>query len=322
MDVQELLRQAAEVLRQATESFSETLTDVSNSKVEAFREYFDATPQKKSNAACNLFLFHVKVPKDKQEIRYVDVSLNLGEYNYRHIVSKSIEHSLEKFPNLKVVFVTEENFSLPYKSNRLTVVRMPLNSSEPLYERVYAMTAYVRSQMFDCPTVFLDTDAFVGRDPLPLFQNEFDIGVTVRDQPPQLPINEGVIYVNRLSVAAARKFFDAYLATYERLLLNDFVISRYGNIRRWRGGQLSLNGTVRGYDAKGAETNTKDSSPRILVLPCKTFNFSFDEQRRYSKEELATKVVFHLKGPNKALVDYLVNYLASRPPNANPVTLA
>lgn len=321
MDVQELLRQAAEVLRQATESFSEILPDVSNSKVETFREYFDAVPKRNSNAACNLFLFHVKVPKDKQEIKYVDVSLNLGEYNYRHIVSKSIEHSLEKFPNLKVVFVTEENFSLPYKNNRLTVVRMPLNSSEPLYERVYAMTAYVRSQMFDCPTVFLDTDAFVGRDPLSLFQNEFDIGVTVRNMPPQMPINEGVIYVNRFSINAVRKFFDSYLATYERLLLNEFIVSLYGNIKRWRGGQLSLNGTVQGYKAKSAEPNKKGDFPKIVALPCDTFNFSFDEQRRYSKEELATKVIFHLKGPNKVLVDYLINYLASRPPNENPITL-
>jgi hypothetical protein len=57
-------------------------------------------------------------------------------------------------------------------------------------------------------------------------------------------VNEGVIFAAHRPGRAACNFFQRYLATYEALCRSREVLTVYGDIRRWRGGQLALNGAA------------------------------------------------------------------------------
>jgi hypothetical protein len=127
-----------------------------------------------------------------------------------------------------------------------------------------------------------------------------------------MPFNEGVIFATASRLALAKAFFNAYAATYEALIRNDFFANLYGDIRRWRGGQLSLN-TVANVFLNKDETRELPFKPRIAVFPVDLYNFSFEENVRYNKAQLDGKFIFHLKGNRKIMVNALLGYLDRKP---------
>lgn len=227
------------------------------------------------------WIYHVPVPKEHTRIQYADVKMDHADYDYDKLIAHAVKVG-------NAVLVNEGTY--------------PFNPLQPMYERVRAMCAYVHSPAFNSPTVFLDGDAFVNADLRPIFDAIADIGVTYRNVPGLMPINEGVIFAKPTD--RTRAFFRSYLATYEHLAGCPEVISHYGDIKRWRGGQLSLNAISSLGDVHG-ELDHRDG---ISYLPCDIFNFSMDMDRGYTRGELDQKAVLHLKGPRKVLVDQIIAY--------------
>jgi hypothetical protein len=166
------------------------------------------------------------------------------------------------------------------------------------------MAAYVRSALFDQPTVFLDSDAFLLRPIHTLFSNYFDIGLTHRSIGGQMPVNEGVIYANNRRLAAVSAVFDSYLSSYLSLEKNKALSGIYSNLRRWRGGQLSINSLGQGGQRYHTGI-TERSGAKILILPCSVYNLS-----QISEDEvrgsLSTRcAILHLKGLRKSWLETL-----------------
>jgi hypothetical protein len=157
-----------------------------------------------------------------------------------------------------------------------------------MFERCAAMCAFVHSDSFTAPTVFLDNDAFPNADLRPAFDQIADVGLTVRDTPGLMPVNEGVIFA--LPTEGSRAFFqayhDEYAASRNRMSEKDW---------KWWGGQAALNAI--------------DHSSAVQ-LPCDTYNFSPDGPM--SRAELDGKAIIHLKGPRKALFDQVRQYQEAR----------
>ena len=102
------------------------------------------------------------------------------------------------------------------EQDRVKIVRLSLNSTEPMFERVVSMTIYVvRSRCFSAQQFYLDDDAFLIRPISAVFKNDFDtLGLTHRHIVGQMSINEGVICkLTRIRDAVIR-IFDSYVASY------------------------------------------------------------------------------------------------------------
>ena len=82
-----------------------------------------------------------------------------------------------------------------------------------MFERVVSMAAYVKSQSFVSPVVFLDIDAFLIRPVSELFSSDFDVGLTHRHIVGQMPIN-GMFLPIQLTNPRWLDFFESYLASY------------------------------------------------------------------------------------------------------------
>ena len=106
------------------------------------------------------------------------------------------------------------------------------------------MWAYAHSLLYQKPTaVFLDSDAsfITVRTSIGSSIKDMDLAVTYRGGG-LMPINEGVFFANSKDIeAAVHFFFNHYLCHLRRLLSDPVVEKIYGDVRRWRGGQLSLN---------------------------------------------------------------------------------
>lgn len=230
------------------------------------------------------WIYHVPVPKEHSKVQYRDIkTMDHSSYDYDRIVKHAVKQG-------KAILVNQSLY--------------PFDPTIPMYERVRAMCAYVHSQAFNSPTVFLDGDAFVNQDIEPVFKTFTDVAVTYRSDPGLMPINEGVIFAK--PTEGTRRLFRAYLATYEHLANLDKIKQYYGDIKRWRGGQLTLNALTCPRGTPYELDQETRFGCEIKYLPCFTWNYS--PVGGETKEDLDGKGIVHLKGERKKLVQQVIEY--------------
>lgn len=288
-------------------------------RLATFQEAFDRAPAPLRPASLICFAFHSSVPQTEAAIKYRDISIDHSKFDYERIVRHCIAAALATDDNVRFVLATDQAFLPTLTHPRLTIVRLPLDLASPMYERVIAMCAYVRSRQYDAPTAFLDSDAFLNAPLAALFSTPFDIGATYRPDSGLMPINEGVIFANFRNPAAVRSFFTGYLGTYDRIAKNPTVVGYYGNVKRWRGGQLSLNALTCPPGLPSELDSTDAFGALVRYYPCTAFNFSIEMDRPYTARQLDAKAVLHLKGPRKALLDQIAGYQAQKRPQINGI---
>jgi len=281
--------------------------------LEKHRAVFDrariATPR--ANPV-NVFVYHYPVPAEASKISYADIRMDQGAFDYDKIIEHCLVAALSRGADVHVYLVTSAEFGRQFRHPRLAVVALDVDPVAPMYERVRAMAAYMRSSAFDADTAFLDGDAFANRSLKPVFQCPFDVAVTYRGDAGLMPINEGVIFAAHARPAAASAFFDSYVATYDKLIGHPPIVAHYGDIRRWRGGQLTLNALTCPLGVPSEIDAAEVFGAHVRYLPCHGFNFSMEGGQKYSAEELDTKYVLHLKGPRKSFLDAIAKFQLSR----------
>jgi len=284
--------------------------------VAQYQAAFDEACTDDPGDTLNIFVFHVAVPESHRVINYVDVQHDHGAFDYSKLASHFLWAGSTFNRDVRVYFVTNETCPAPIGLQRgVTVVKLATDPAAPMLERVIAMNAYVKSRAFSRDTVFLDTDAYPNRSLKSVFKRRFDIGVTYRTTSGYMPVNEGVIFCSRRNEEAVRRFFSAYLGTYENLMRDAVITEYYGDIKRWRGGQLALNAVgcpqMSLRDLKSTKSFESCGS-QVALLPCNTFNFWVTRALGAGARSWDRKFVLHLKGDSKRLIDDVIGYQMSR----------
>jgi hypothetical protein len=238
--------------------------------------------------------YHVPVPPEHQRVEYCDVKVDHGAFDYEALLGHW-EKQARKY------------------ADHFTRVgwRDGADETSPMYERVVAMLHDVSSDhhwIDKLPTVFLDSDAFLNADIRHIFDGDWDIGVTYRHNM-QMALNEGVIFANNRRPDAVRSFFRAYLDTYHAVLEDADLVAKYGNLKRWRGGQLSLNRLACPQGLPSALDYREIAGAKVAYFPCFRFNYPVDavDHRLWD-----TKAVLHLKGARKHLLPEIIAYQEGR----------
>jgi hypothetical protein len=265
----------------------------------------------KYKANLNVVLFHVKIPESASAVVAPDIrNIDHGNVDYETLIRLNIQIAQRTNPRCKVILITDHEFLADeLETDRLTIRRLDVNGAEPMFERVWAMAAYVHSSLFDVPTVFLDSDAFLLRPIHNLFANDFDVGLTHRDIVGQMPVNEGVIFANTLDLRAVQTVFESYLASYLAIESSNELQEIYKNVRRWRGGQLSINAVGGGGLVYRSLRQPKTNGAWIAYLPCSIYNLSQIDESEVVPNLRDRCAVLHLKGPRKSWVRRLLKVL-------------
>ena len=258
----------------------------------------------------NIVIFHVKIPSDAGSVKAPDIrGLDHDKVDYETLIRTNIKIALKTNPRSRLFLITDTSFLSELKPNsRLNISRILVNAREPMLERVITMSAYSRSSLFDQPTVFLDSDAFLLRPVHNIFANRFDVGLTHRNIFGQMPINEGVIFANTTRRASVQTIFDAYVASYLSIEANSEIAKIYSNLRRWRGGQLSVNSIGQGGQVYASGLSI-ETDPRIAYLPCSAYNLSEIGEQEVTAALCKRTAILHLKGPRKSWVNSLISVL-------------
>jgi hypothetical protein len=213
--------------------------------------------------------------------------------DYMAVLASAVAASRRALTDCAVIVLTDERSDVSGRDVR--IVRVPANPAEMMYTRMRAYRALVQSGCLTGPTLFLDTDVILNRNFAKLFDGGFDIGLTYRDDL-AMPFNEGVILAAKGNAPQTLQFFSESLALYERIATLPSVRSRYNfNVKKWRGGQLSL-GALLGWYRPAANIQTVElRGVRYRLFPCDGYNYAVQDGD--SRETLASKWALHFKGP-------------------------
>ena len=310
---EEVFEQVRQGIYAANRCYAEELSPEWQQRVTARAEMLTPRDPGKPQAHLNVVLFHVKIPEAASKVDAPDIrNIDHGNVDYDTLIRLNIQIAQHTNPRCRVLLITDNEFlEGEPETDRLTIRRLDVNGAEPMFERVWAMAAYAESALFDAPTVFLDSDAFLLRPVHNLFSNDFDVGLTHRDIVGQMPINEGVIFANTLDKAAVRAVFRAYLASYLAIEASREVAVIYSNVRRWRGGQLSINTIAKGGQVLSSSLVRGTGGARVARLPCALYNFSPAKEDEVTPQMRRRCAVLHLKGPRKSWIDCLVKVIGS-----------
>lgn len=293
-------------LGHVSEQATDTMPADVAARVASLVPRFDAAVEGRPAAPLNIVVFHMKVPEEHRYINYVDVKGDHGSIDYKSVLSHFFTISRAHHPDCRIVFITGESDETDFVPDDVIVVRLPLNPAWLMYERVVAVNGFMQSKAFAANTVLLDGDAFPNHPLGRVFQLPFDVAVTFRDDPGFVPLNEGVIFAAARDIPATRAFFWRYLATYEALCRDERVIRFYNDIKRWRGGQLSLNATAAIRGAISEADSCFIAGAVVRYLPCSDYNYFFSKKNAsYPYEVLRRKYVLHLKGGLKNVLEQI-----------------
>ncbi len=295
-----------EIIARAAALGSGPLAAGSEARVERFATAFSRAARAGTGTGTgtgtgmNVFVFHVDLAPGTR-LDYVDATLEPGHFDYLDILRRFIDRVRASCDAATVYVVTSEGARYRVlAAPDVAMVELPIDGAQPMYDRATALAAYARSAAFDCDTVFLDSDALVNRPLAEVFRLGFDVGLTYREAERLMPVNEGVLFLAARRPGAVRRFLEERLASYDRIATDPFVTGYYGDVRRWRGGQLSLNALAHPLWPCSPYRRAAVAGAIVRLLPCDTFNFAVAEgEAASSVDSLDQRYVVHFKGWRK-----------------------
>ncbi|MEQ8733911.1 MAG: hypothetical protein RIC29_03240 [Rhodospirillaceae bacterium] len=304
-----LYRMMRGLMNSAINSASNTLAKETKERVDVLAQRFDDACEGSNDSDLTIIVFHLELEDAYKKVDYVDISFDQSLVNYKVILEYHFQASRMFNPSARIIFICGQGDDVSFVPDDVVIVRLPLKSEWLMYERVVSLTAYARSKSFTSNTVMLDSDAIPNYSLKTVFELNFDVALTYRQPSTLMTLNEGVIFVGfGEDGRKSQKFFERYLATYEQLCENEFVIKQYKEIRRWRGGQLALNGAGKAIGFMSEFDQTYANEALVRYLQGEDYNFSVIVGESYDLERLRRKYILHLKGPMKPDLKVIVEF--------------
>jgi len=306
MDITDLLDSCSKTL-------STTISRESSARAFAFQPLIDSAISKAVNKRAKkpqsiVFVFHCILPEDSTKISYRDISGDQARSDYEDMIGFNANLCCHTNPESLWLLITDAKFCPAingYESlesrGQVAIARLPLNPYQLMFERVLSMYAYRMGEGINYNTSFVDGDAFLMQSLEPIWRGKSNVYLTYRRLAGLMPVNEGVFHVR--AGAEGLEFSRNHLAQYEFVENLDSVREFYGSdIRRWRGGQLSLNSLAQIMLRSSLKTS---ESRHLCMLPCFYHNATPTPGLAFN---VAEKCVVHLKGNMKESLNKLKSY--------------
>lgn len=208
-------------------------------------------------------VFHVDVPsKVIEDITKFDPEYILGKPKE---MLRALFGSARRFhPECRTVVLTDEKTQFPGLPKNVELYRYSLDNLKIMLSRSKAQLEFIQQTNGESHIVFLDPDILIQKDLLPLFDKNFDVGLTYRHR--QTQFNSGVILIN------GRGWNRAYIFM-ERIY--NLVRDRYIEWQAWYGSELALMEALRVPSTIVDQIIivSHDWGMRILLLPASTYNY-------------------------------------------------
>lgn len=237
-------------------------------------------------SALNFVTFHVSLAGQAN-------ATAAAERSYLQLVDLMFRSALRTHPGARATILTDHTTDLSRLTTPFTRSEHPVRAESLMLDRTLAQLAFVEAAPPARGIVLLDSDMLVTGSLQHLFDEDFDVALTWRDNP-LMPINGGLILVQQRRASATRSFFERYLALYRE---------RYAAESGWYGDQFALRDLVGiPNDAYPRNTLIDRDGIRVRLLPCAEYNFSPRNRTRSVIRPLRGPRVLHFNGSRKRLM--------------------
>lgn len=215
---------------------------------------------------------------------------DLDNATYVRMVDMMFASAARHHPNIQKTLLTSASTDLSLLQTSLVRVDNAVKTETLMRDRAAAQAHFLAAYDFTQPAVLLDSDILIFGSLTPLFERDFDIAVTWRHRD-GMPINNGLILINKRRPETVRTFFRRYVDIYN---------TRYAGAADWYGDQLAMHDAV-GCKAEDLSDNTVVDAAgcRVLLLPCSQYNFTPGRRLRKLLWPARSRRVFHFKGARK-----------------------
>ncbi len=224
--------------------------------------------------------------------------------DYQATLNSAVDAARRSNPSAKVIVLTDRETDVAWLRPDCIVVRLPIDREHLMFSRMVSYAALAASGSLPGPALWLDSDVCLNRSADEVFRLQFDVGLTFRTTPGEahMPFNEGVIMTG--SGHAAAEFFGTCLGLYQAISESEAAARRYEfNVKRWRGGQLSLAAFTQWCFPPRAKDGLIAHGLTCRFFPCDQYNYTVQEKD--DVERWQTKWALHFKGARKHLLDRL-----------------
>lgn len=201
-------------------------------------------------------------------------------------------------PDVMTTVLTDRNSSFDDLSPGTAITRFDIDPSRLMLERASAQLKHVLNGLDHHPMIVLDSDILINASLVPIFEQDFDVAVTWR-QNVKMPINGGFLILNNIRPEITKRFFNRFVSLYQE---------KYADEAAWFGDQLALRDLMN-MNPDGLEQKqiVDVDGCRVLLLPCDTYNYSPENKYKEICSKLSEKVVLHFKGERKRLMPHFWN---------------
>lgn len=235
--------------------------------------------------------FHVDIA---DELLYPEIPIDSSRsLEYRELLLLMFRSVSVFHPDARKVILTDERSVFADLPDDIEVRCYQVDASNVMLSRSYAQLEFLKAHDFKSNVVFLDTDILVNTNlEVSLSWSEFDVALTVRDDPQGMPVNGGIMFISKRQSQAAINFFEAFYQRY---------VDSFSGQAQWWGDQKALADilTDAGEDLL-LLSEKKVNETLFHLLPCETYNYSpnFEEEIDTYGADLNKKII-HFKGHRK-----------------------
>jgi hypothetical protein len=221
---------------------------------------------------------------------------NLQSKGYMRMLDLLFRSARLAHPDARCTLLTDETTEVRGIHGAVRHLQTRVDHGSLMLSRSLAQLACIEQSDFARPLVLLDSDILLRGSLQPLFEEDFDVGLTWRETR-EMPINGGLLVLHNRRPEVGRRFFERFVATYRERYASD------GNAA-WYGDQLALRDCVGlGPHEIRKLRVLEHEGCRIRFLPCETYNFSPDNRLAAIADGLPDKLVLHFKGQRKRLME-------------------
>lgn len=193
---------------------------------------------------------------------------------------------VEKHAEFVILTDLDTPFDFHYDDTRIE--RRPTNQHELMLERTRRQARFLAEEPLTCPVVFADTDMLLVSPISPVFEQDFDIALTVRSKA-DMPINGGLVLANSKRPSKTRAFFHDLLS-----IMEDHAL---GEWREWYGDQHALARLLKHVAIMDEIGNVVECHGcRFLLLDANKYNFTPKTRRPRLTQDLRDITLYHFKG--------------------------
>jgi hypothetical protein len=268
----------------------------------AEKEWRPLVRRQSAPAGIDIVMFYVDLPTSPSGI-------HLDGLDLLNTACASFQGAALRAPHARRIFLTDFDTPIPDNLNADEVIRVSIDREFPMYERMKAQENYLATRPNDRATVFIDVDIVINRDPIEMFEQDFDLGLTWRSQYPNQPINGGFLLAAPGN--GAKTLFQNAVLCYEALALDPKLKQLWQqDLRTWWGDQIAWT-TIIGYHdfAQHSSSVLRVNDATVRLLPCDEYNFTPEPNISYPPQFLSSRYALHFKGNRKPMLNWYLELM-------------